>query len=58
MLRPNDETSEVTDLEELGHAAELLQDLARLWTHPGVTPEQRREFAREAFSVIQLGPNH
>ena len=38
----------------LDRAAQLLQDLPALWRHPGVTPEQRRELAREVFLEIRL----
>ena len=35
-------------------AAELLRDLPALWEHPGVTPEQRRDLAREVFEEIRI----
>jgi hypothetical protein len=38
----------------LDRAAELLMDLPALWQHPGVTPEQRREQAREVFEEVRL----
>ena len=38
----------------LDRAAELLRDLPALWEHPGVTQEQRRDFAREVFDEIRL----
>ena len=38
----------------MDRAAQLLQDLPALWRHPGVTPEQRRELAREVFQEIRL----
>jgi len=53
-LQGESEHAEVSNLEELGRAAELLQGLARLWAHPGVTQDQRREFANEAFDSVRL----
>ena len=38
----------------LDRAAQLLQDLPALWQHPGVSPEQRRDMAREVFQEIRL----
>ena len=38
----------------LDRAATLLRDLPVLWQHPGVTPEQRRELAREVFEELRL----
>ena len=38
----------------LDRAAELLQNLLALWQHPGITPEQRRDLAREVFQEIRL----
>jgi DNA invertase Pin-like site-specific DNA recombinase len=38
----------------LDRAAQLLSDLPALWQHPGVTPEQRRELAREVFEEVRL----
>ena len=41
-------------LPNLDRAAQVLRDLPALWQHPGVTPEQRRELAREVFEEIRL----
>ena len=41
-------------LPNLDRAAELLRDLPALWHHPGVSPEQRREMAREIFQEIRM----
>ena len=38
----------------LDRAAQLLKDLPALWQHPGVTPKQRRELAREVFDEVRL----
>ncbi len=38
----------------LDRAAQLLSALPALWQHPGVTPEQRRELAREVFEEVRL----
>lgn len=38
----------------LDRAASLLRDLPVLWRHPGVTPEQRRELAREVFEELRV----
>ena len=38
----------------LDRAAELLKDLPALWEHSGVTPEQRRELAREVFEEVRI----
>ena len=38
----------------MDRAAQLLQDLPALWQHPGVTPGQRRDLAREVFHEIRL----
>jgi len=32
----------------------LLRDIPALWEHPGVTPEQRRDLAREVFEEIRI----
>ncbi|MFQ5861430.1 MAG: recombinase family protein [Dehalococcoidia bacterium] len=39
---------------DLDRAAQSLRDLPALWQHPGVTPEQRRELAREVFQEVRL----
>jgi len=31
-----------------------LKDLPALWEHSGVTPEQRRELAREVFEEVRI----
>ena len=38
----------------LDRAAVLLSDLPALWQHPGVTPEQRRDLAREVFQEVRI----
>ncbi|MCZ6867512.1 MAG: hypothetical protein O7E55_09310, partial [Chloroflexi bacterium] len=38
----------------LERAAELLSDLPKLWDHPGVALEQRRDLAREVFAELRL----
>ena len=38
----------------LERSAQLLQDLPALWQHPGVSPEQRRDMAREVFQEMLL----
>ena len=38
----------------LDRAAALLRDMPALWQHPGVTPEQRRELAREVFEELRV----
>ena len=38
----------------LDRAAALLRSMPALWQHPGVTPEQRRELAREVFQELRL----
>ncbi len=44
-------THPIPDLER---AARLLQDMPALWQHPGVSQEQRRDFAGEMFQGIRL----
>ena len=39
---------------DLDRAAQMLRDLPVLWRHPGVTPEQRRDLAREVFQELRL----
>ncbi|MDA0988517.1 MAG: hypothetical protein O2783_05195 [Chloroflexi bacterium] len=39
---------------DMDRAAKLLMEMPALWQHPGVTPEQRRELAREVFEEIRL----
>ena len=31
-----------------------MRDLPLLWQHPGVTPKQQREMAREVFEEVRL----
>ena len=38
----------------LDRAAELLRDIPALWQHPGVSPEKKRELAREVFQEVRL----
>ena len=38
----------------LDSAANLLRDIPSLWCHPGVTPEQRRDLAREVFEEVRI----
>ena len=42
------------DAPNLDRAAQLLRDIPALWEHPGVTPEQRRELAKEIFQEIRV----
>lgn len=39
---------------DLDRAAKLLTDMPALWEHPGVSPQQRRELAREVFLELRL----
>jgi len=39
---------------DLERAGQLLKNLPVLWQHPGVTNEQRRDFAREVFNKVVL----
>ena len=39
---------------DLERAAKLLMDLPALWSHTGVTDEQRRDLAREVFEEVRL----
>ncbi len=41
-------------LLDLDRAAKLLTDMPALWEHPGVSPQQRRELAREVFLELRL----
>ncbi|MCH8191316.1 MAG: recombinase family protein [Chloroflexi bacterium] len=41
-----------TELPNLERAAQLLSDLPSLWSHPGVTDEQRETVVQEVFSQI------
>ncbi len=41
-------------LEDMRHGAELLRDIGALWSHPGVSQEQRETFVDELFEKIQL----
>jgi hypothetical protein len=41
-------------LPNLERAAHLLRDLLALWQHSGVTPEQRRDLAREVFEELRI----
>jgi len=41
-------------LPNLERAAQLLTDLPALWEHPGVSPKQRREMAREVFQELRI----
>jgi hypothetical protein len=38
----------------MDRAAQHLRDLPALWEHPGVTPEQRRDLAREVFEEVRV----
>ena len=48
---PPEASSITPDLER---AAKLLLDLPALWSHPGVSMEQRRDLTREVFEEIRL----
>ncbi len=41
-------------LKDMRHGAELLRDVGALWSHPGVSQEQREAFVDELFEKIQL----
>jgi len=43
-----------TELPNLDRSAKLLEDLPVLWSHPGVTHEQREELVREVFQEVRL----
>ena len=43
-----------TELPNLERSAKLLGDLPVLWSHPGVTHEQREELVREVFHRITI----
>ena len=43
------------NLPNLERAANLLEDVAFLWLHPGVTHSQREEFIKEVFANIMMG---
>ena len=38
----------------MDRAAQKLRNLPALWAHPGVTPEQRRDLARNVFEEVRL----
>ena len=46
--------SQPRQLPNLERAAELLKDLPALWSHPGVTDEQRESLIREVFVEITI----
>ncbi len=41
-------------LPDMRRAGELLQDFGRLWDHPGVSDETRKQFIQEAFEQVQV----
>ena len=41
-------------LPNLERAAEFLQDLPRLWLHPGVTHEEREALVKQVFQRITI----
>jgi len=41
-------------LPKLERSADLLNDLPALWSHPGVTAEQRESLVREVYSKISM----
>lgn len=41
-------------LPNLERGAQLLADLPALWSHPGVTDEQREALVREMFEQVRL----
>jgi hypothetical protein len=53
-VRALDSTSQSIHLPNLSRAAGLLNDLPPLWTHPGVTDQQRETFLKEVFEQAQL----
>lgn len=46
--------SQVVHLPNLERAAQLLSDLPALWTHPGVTDQQREALVKETFNRITI----
>ena len=50
-LAPRPSTQTALDLER---AAKMLRNLPRLWRHPGITAEQRRDLAREIFEEVRF----
>jgi len=50
-LEPSEPPGGIPDLDG---AAELLNNMPALWQHPGVSPQQRRELAREVFLELRL----
>lgn len=42
------------EMIDLRRAGELLKDLGRLWDHPGVTGETKKQFIEEAFERIEI----
>ena len=46
--------TQTTELPNLERSAKLLEDLPVLWSHPGVTHEQREELVREVFHRITI----
>ena len=42
------------EMIDLRRAGELMQDLGRLWDHPGVTGETKKQFIEEAFERIEI----
>jgi hypothetical protein len=47
-------THRSSKLPNLGRAAGLLNDLSTLWSHPGVTHEQRETLVREVFTRVTI----
>ena len=41
-------------LPNLDRAAQFLDELPKLWSHPGVTDEQRESLVREVFKRITI----
>ncbi len=43
-----------SDPANLERSAQLLQDMQVLWSHPGVTDEQRKALVQEVFHSITM----
>ena len=43
------------NMPNLERAAELLEELSSIWSHPGVTDSQREAFVKEVFTSITIG---
>ena len=53
-LKLLDDAVKPRQLPNLERAAEFLQDLPRLWLHPGVTHEEREALVKQVFQRITI----